>query len=670
MKLTIKTKLMAIVGLMIIGLAGVAYFGRSTANNLGDKLNQISDQHAPMLRASLEMSLAKTGQADDLGSYISSKDQEKLKEWREDAREFEKWADEFGKLDLIDEERTKLKEIQDLHRQYQEKGEEVITLVNTDKVSEANSLSDSSLGKLEDDMFARLDQLKDLNVKEIEQEGKEADKLIAEADFLGWVVPIVVGVLLVGFAIVIIRGIVRPLSQAVAVSQKIAAGDMSERLEPRSEDETGQLLHAMNETIDYLTEMAGVANRIAAGDLSAQVQPKSPQDSFGNSFKQMIANLRNSVGQIGEGSSQVASASAQIAAASEQSKKSSQTLSSSSEEITATIHEMAASIRQVANNSQSQTAAATQTAASITQMVAGLRGVADNTQHLASLTQSADEAARKGQATLEKAGQNLQRIGSSVESAGQTINTLGARAESISKIVETIDDIADQTNLLALNAAIEAARAGEHGLGFAVVADEVRKLAERSARSTKEISELIETIQRESRTAVQQMEQSNQTVKDYISDTSVKDVLSSIITSVEQIVLATQEIEAVTHEQSSAAEQVAKASEDLTRLTHEIGAATEEQSLGAAEVVRAMDQLRGIMQQSVQMASELQTAAESLHRQSGALNGVVGGFNINGHQASAESQYGAPRPGLNGPRAGRNRPSQIGHQALATELVN
>jgi methyl-accepting chemotaxis protein len=92
-----------------------------------------------------------------------------------------------------------------------------------------------------------------------------------------------------------------------------------------------------------------------------------------------------------------------------------------------------------------------------------------------------------------------------VKLTSQSMETLSKRTDEIGSIVGVIKEIADQTNLLALNAAIEAARAGEQGRGFAVVADEVRKLAERTTLSTKEVADVISAIQRETRSAVDDM---------------------------------------------------------------------------------------------------------------------------------------------------------------------
>jgi PAS domain S-box-containing protein len=67
--------------------------------------------------------------------------------------------------------------------------------------------------------------------------------------------------------------------------------------------------------------------------------------------------------------------------------------------------------------------------------------------------------------------------------------------EEVSKLADGLGDISEQTNLLSLNASIEAARAGQQGAGFAVVASEVRELADRSSKSTDEITRVIDATQ-------------------------------------------------------------------------------------------------------------------------------------------------------------------------------
>ncbi len=319
---------------------------------------------------------------------------------------------------------------------------------------------------------------------------------------------------------------------------------------------------------DVIHAMADIAE--GEGDLTRRL-PVTGNDEFAQlsrGFNRFVERIHNLVREITDSTGQLASSAEQMSMITRQSRES--------------THEQ---------NEQTQ-----MVASAIEELTATTREIAENTNQTASASNETEEVTHNGRQALERSMEIVRQLMGSMRNTAESIGELESQTQGIGKVLDVIQGVAEQTNLLALNAAIEAARAGEQGRGFAVVAEEVRNLASRTQQSTEEIKGIIDGLRERAHATVEAMEVSQsqgEMTLEAVDQTG--ESLDAVVRHVNQINEMTMQIATAAEEQSATVEEVNRNLEQIRAKSEEIDDASEQVSAAGSDLTRLSANLDGLV---------------------------------------------------------------------------
>jgi methyl-accepting chemotaxis protein len=332
------------------------------------------------------------------------------------------------------------------------------------------------------------------------------------------------------------------------------------------------------------------AKDVAAGSLRRDVTYASDDEvgELAHAVRQMTGSLRSLLRDMDANAGEVAATAQQLAAGAQQ--------------MMASTEEVSGAATAIAEAAATQTKGIVAIAGASQRVAERARSNAANAREALEAADRVAASAGRGTASAEEALRSMSAIADVTRGAVPVVETLADKSRRIGRITDSIGAIAKQTNLLALNASIEAARAGEHGKGFAVVADEVRKLAAESARALEQIRALAAEIRTAAQATAERIGDMAERVDtgERVIRTSAE-ALSRIggeiggsRDAVARIVaLATEQLDEATG-LVGAIESIARSAEQNAGTSEEVSAVVEEQSASMQHVTESSQHLADI----------------------------------------------------------------------------
>ncbi len=386
------------------------------------------------------------------------------------------------------------------------------------------------------------------------------------------------------------KQIIYPITVIEDAIEAIRQGNFEKRINLKTGDEFQKIAEAFNQMMDKLStliqteeEKREMQNNIikflqvmtsaSEGDLTkrAEVTPDvfgSLADAFNlmaDGLSQLVNEVQNSANNVGEK--------------------------------TVTINEI---ITKLKTGAQIQKNEIEKIASMIAESSEIVSSTTEKTMVATDVSKEALEAINKGNEIITETMSSIQLIRAAVQVINRRMKLLSEKLMEIGTISSIISEIANRTNLLALNASLEAARAGEEGKGFIVIAEEIRGLADRTAKSSKNISEILTSIQEEASLVTKHLEEETNYVeigtKMVTETTSIFEKIDSIISKIGDIILDINEFaktqKNITFDEVSSIDEVKKVTENITTITEELTTLSQSLSKTSKELIEVTERFK------------------------------------------------------------------------------
>ena len=680
MKLTVAKKMIALAGSALLGIALLATLAQTEMNKVYDAANYGNTNTVPSLTALEQLSRNFARLRIDAYRLLMADTPTALNERATDIEHstevLKKDFDLYAPLTADEKDKDFLSKERDMTDRYYESLMEIVALMRGQTAGDAEKLRSASAG-----IAAKLNDLVDEHIDYNTQLGKRAanealaakDRAFSSALIIATTTLAIVGLI----AFFVTRGLLRQLGGepdfAAEVANKIAAGDLSSKIDVRDGDTTS-LLSSMKSmqtslisVVQEIKDIVGAANQ---GNFSVKMNLTGKAG-----YTKELADLLNQLSDTIDTAFKDVVRVTQALAAGDLSQKVTRDYKGDFDQAKQAVNTTADALTKVVGEIRDVVAAANQGDFDVKMTLSGKAGYTKELSELLNqLSNTVDtafkdtifvaQALEQGDLTklvtrdcLGAYDQVKQSLNNTVAKLAQTITEVNGTSEALASATTQVSSTAQS---LSQASSEQAASVEETSASIEQMASSIQQNTENakvaddmSAQGSKKAAEGGEAVS-ETVGAMKQIAKKIGIIDDIAYQTNLLALNAAIEAAragehgkgfavvaaevrklAERSQVAAQEIGQLAGNSVGLAEKAGKlldeivpATKKTADLVQEITSASEEQTVGVNQVNTAMGQLSQITQQNASASEELAATAEEMSSQAGSLQELMSFFNL------------------------------------------